>query len=541
MANQRALLPVYRLRFNLLYQFGFLDVNPNEWVSYEQQNTNGHPEVDEEQLLDKLPLFSTADEVLLLDIIVPEQTSSTLQTSNATDLGFQYPKLTSVARAALKTLAMELSQIPNTGKVRLTVSQVLRLYPLTAQAGQLLATRLDPRVRRQNAVFEHVAHKADEQQLAAETKLGCEAIFTIVGLPVVQTKQSLLLDIRDAVAVRLGQRNVKPEDSFWVHLIAYDRYEAFPRNDYGYLYDLCVVFSRFKSTTAGGMAPPDDYKRTGFYTALEANQAQAANSKVTRLLLEEEWAAALRQQLTNKQSGQRDFLVAFLYLKLRQDFAADDYAFQRRLIEQVRTVSNFYEDETAVALQLLGGLLTFDKLASAYYDEVRLPLFQEQGRRLKPLTDSRFGTLPKIETPSTSGQSSAISLSRAKLGPDAPAPEVELYLSAEQQAKQRERQTTYEQNFDSITVAENVEANLTASATASQLLELTAEEPVPKKPRGRPKKSLEGAVKAPAEKNARVKASSRIKDAPLAPTQGELSADETQVTGQPTPDVAPEM
>jgi hypothetical protein len=400
MAAQRALLPLYRLRFNLLYQFGFLDVNSDEWVPYEKETSGGHPDIAKTHLLAKMPAFSTADEVVLLDIEIPLHDKLDLSGGSATSMGAHFAHLSPAVQAALTTLTVELSQQPSAlgSKTRLNVSNVRRLYPLTTQAGQLLASRLDPRIRQQPAVFETVVEEADARLLTSETRLGSEALLEIAGFLNEQLDDALLTDVSNAVAIRLGRREIQSDDSFWVHLITYDRYEPFPKNDYGYLYDLCVVFYRSLSVRDGKREHDAGYEATTFYKALEANRDIAAGGKITQLLLSVEWADKLRQSLTDPTTSFRKYLSAFLYLKLRQEFAAEEYQFSRKLLEVIRRTADVYRAETRVALQLLGGFLTFDKISGAYYEVMQIPLFQINGRKLSKVITNQPSALPVIQT-----------------------------------------------------------------------------------------------------------------------------------------------
>lgn len=432
MAAQRALLPIYRLRFNLLYQFGFIEVSPDEWVLYERDTAAGHPDVSKASLLAKIPAFSTADEVILLDIELPEQSKAAPQVVNAQNLGAHYPQLSLVAQAAFDTLAAELSkQQPSaSGNIRLDISLVRRLYPLTAQAGQLLASRLDPRIKRQPAVFEAVAEQADQRLLTSETRLGSEALLEIAGMPDERLDEGLLQNVAKAVAVRLGRREIQADDSFWVHLIAYDRYEPFPKNDYGYLYDLCVVFYRSLSGRDGNRGHDNGYEATGFYKALEANKAVALREKVTQLLLSVEWAEKLRQSLTDPSNRLRKYLSAFLYLKLRQEFVSEDYQFSRTLLDMIRKTAEHYPAETRVALQLLGGFLTFDKISGAYYEVIQIPLFQENGRKLSRVNTIEPKSRPVYTAPSSSKEPhTAPAPKPAEIRPDVPAITIELQVT----------------------------------------------------------------------------------------------------------------
>ncbi|GAB3307877.1 hypothetical protein [Hymenobacter tenuis] len=440
MAAQRALLPIYRLRFNLLYQFGFIEVSPDEWVPYDKDTTAGHPDVSEASLLVKIPAFSTADEVILLDIELPEQSYAALQAASVSTIGAHYPHLSLVAQAAFDTLAAELSKQHSTsGKTRLNIAHVRRLYPLTAQAGQLLGSRLDPRIKRQPAVFEAVAEQADHRLLASETRLGSEALLEIAGYPSEHLDEGLLQDVEKAVAVRLERREIQTNDSFWVHLIVYGRYEPFPKNDYGYLYDLCVVFHRSLSARDGRRGHDNSYEATRFYKALEANRVASARERVTQLLLNAEWAEKLRNELTDPRTSLRMYLSAFIYLKFRGEFEAEDYQFSGKLLDLIRLTADHYPSETRVALQLLGGFLTFNKISGAYYEVRQISLFQERGQKYTRLADSKTKSSRKPESFVGPSMAHIIPEPIKMVVPDEQAPVFEWDLTAEQDERKREQ------------------------------------------------------------------------------------------------------
>lgn len=544
MAAQRALLPLYRFRFNLLYQFGFLDIAPDEWVEYGQQNAKGHPDVNQDELLAKLPAFSTSDEVVLLDIEIPEQNQSSLQPSSPTGLGTPHPNLSVAAAAALDTLVKELSKnsVSVSKKVRLMMPQVRRLYPLTTQAGQFLASRLDTRIHRQQAVFESVAERVDARQFAEETRLGCEALFVITGLPIVSPDNALLSDIGRAVDVLLGRRQHQGSDSFWVHLIAYNRYEPFPKDDYGYLYDLCVVFSRSLSAGDGNRVQPNDYERTGFFKALESNRTRVTGTKVTTLLLQADWASSLRQQLTDSRTRLQKYLVAFLFLKLRREFETDDYAFGSRLMELVRQTAKVYPQETNVALQLLGGFLTFHKLAPAYYGALQLPLFQARGQRFTRVVDVKPEPRREPELFATSPATSIITGPSKEAELDEQAPVYEWNLSTEQDARKRE------EALQQLEAPVDETTSVGAEEPQEQITIASTEAPAPEVPAIKPKRQYRKAGDnsgiPPAEKIAKTRqpSKSKVRKGLLDSISGQLIPyPEEQPAETPTPDVTPEM
>lgn len=544
MAAQRALLPLYRFRFNLLYQFGFLDIASDEWVAYEQQNTKGHPDVNQDELLAKLPAFSTPDEVVLLDIEIPEESPFLSQQSSSPVLDFPYPNLSSTAAAALNTLARALSLGPVSvaSKVRLMMPQVRRLYPLTTQAGQFLASRLDTRIHRQQAVFESVAERVDARQFAEETRLGCKALFVITGLPVVSPDNALLTDIGRAVDVLLGRRQHQGSDSFWVYLVAYNRYEPFPKDDYGYLYDLCVVFSRSLSAGDGNRAQPNDYERTGFFKALESNRTRVTGTKVTTLLLQADWAASLRQQLTDSRTGLQKYLVAFLFLKLRREFETDDYAFGSRLMELVRQTAKVYPKETNVALQLLGGFLTFHKLAPAYYGTLQLPLFQERGQRFTRVVDVKPEPRREPELFTIQSVAPVIVAPSEKAEPDEQAPVYEWTLSTEQDARKRE------QALQQIKAPVDEPTSVGAEEPHEEITiahpELITPEPPAIKQKRQYRKASDNSAAPLAEKPVKVKqpSKSKVRKGLLDSISGQLIPyPEEQPTETTKPDSAPEM
>ncbi|WP_426491371.1 hypothetical protein [Hymenobacter sp. 102] len=506
MAAQRALLPIYRLRFNLLYQFGFIEVNPDEWVLYEKDTPAGHPDVSEASLLAKIPAFSTADEVILLDIELPEQSKAALQAASAS-IGIHYPQLSIEAQAAFDTLAAELSKPHSISeKSRLNIVQVRRLYPLTTQAGQLLASRLDPRIKRQPAVFEAVAEQADHRLLASETRLGSEALLEIAGVPSKHLDEGLLQDVEKAVAVRLERREIQTSDSFWVHLIVYGRYEPFPKNDYGYLYDLCVVFHRSLSARDGRRGHDNSYEATRFYKALEANRAASTRERVTQLLLNAEWAEKLRNELTDTRTNLRMYLSAFIYLKFRGEFEAEDYQFSGKLLDLIRLTADHYPSETRVALQLLGGFLTFNKISGAYYEVRQIPLFQERGQKYIPISEYKTSSQRRAELFAVPPTASILSGPSKKVVPDEEAPVFEWNLTAEQDARQRAQAS---QQMDAPT-QEAASVGLEELQSGPNIV------PLPEAPAIKPKRSYQkkGNTSAvpKAEKLVKVKESTKTKN-----------------------------
>jgi len=478
-----------------------------------------------------------------LDIELPGQSKAAPQAVNAQTLGAHYPQLSSVAQAALDTLAAELSkQHSKSENTRLDISSVRRLYPLTEQAGQLIAARLDPRIKRQPAVFEAVAELADQRLLASETRLGSQALLIIAGFADESLDEGLLQDVEKAVAVRLERRKIQTDDSFWVHLIVYGRYEPFPKNDYGYLYDLCVIFHRNLSGRDGRVGHDNGYENTKFYIALEANKAASAHARVTQLLLNAEWAKKLGNELTDFRTGLKMHLSAFIYLKFRGEFEAEDYKFSRKLLDLIRLTADHYPAETMVALQLLGGFLTFNKISGAYYEVMQIPLFQAQGQKYTPVTKAK--SVPHRDSTSHDAPAIAPVIPNViqKIAPEEHAPEFVWDVKAEQDARQREQ--ALQQSDTPFNEHRPADVEEQKQETPDTSLEATAPEaPVVKQKRPYQKRGANSAVK-PTEKPAGVKrpSSSSIRAGLLDSLPNQLTAfSEEQRAEIPVPDSSPEL
>jgi hypothetical protein len=189
------------------------------------------------------------------------------------------------------------------------------------------------------------------------------------------------------------------------------------------------VFYRSLGARDGKREHDTGYEATGFYKALEANKA-VATGVITKLLLTVEWADTLRNKLTDQNTGIRIYLSAFLYLKLRQEFATEEYRFSGKLLEVIRQIARHYPVETRVALQLLGGFLTFDKISGAYYEVTQIPLFQSNGRKLSRAITTKPLDPPVVQTITDKAPNIASAPIPEVFTPEIPAETIDFQISS---------------------------------------------------------------------------------------------------------------
>jgi len=135
--------------------------------------------------------------------------------------------------------------------VQFEIQDIVAIYPLSKQAKASIESRIDQRIRLEKPIFEtllpaieaDIHNKEVEKAILALWKIckiesPIENYIAIIGL------ENLFngLEFR-----RNGTKSNKIQNgNYWEHLIAYDRYDAFPNSTLGYFYDSGQVFAYSK-------------------------------------------------------------------------------------------------------------------------------------------------------------------------------------------------------------------------------------------------------------------------------------------------------
>src|SRR5690625_1341889 len=149
----------------------------------------------------------------------------------------------------------------------LEIESVTEVIPLTKAAKYSYEMKFDNKLDFKDARFESVVHKVEEQIDIDERFRGAKAFWTLCKVK--DNFKPLLANelIESAYNKRINTiKSSEFKDDFFIHLLAYDRYDFFPNSDLGYFYDIGEVFAHSKGQPS--------FKGSGFHSFLENNKEE---------------------------------------------------------------------------------------------------------------------------------------------------------------------------------------------------------------------------------------------------------------------------
>lgn len=256
----------------------------------------------------------------------------------------------------------------------LEIEYVTEVIPLTKAAKNSFEMKFDNKLDFKDARFENIVHKVEEQIDIQERYRGAKAFWQLCQ---VKSEYKPLLSnelIESSYYKRINAiKSSEFKDEFFIHLLAYDRYEFFPNSDLGYFYDIGEIFAHSKGKTS--------FKGSNFHSFLENNK-QALSEKsfiqIANIISESNDVTKFTEQLTS--NGLRQYLASTIFLKFKDDLAERDTikdSVTGRLIGEIRKDKKFI-NELNLAIYLTGSFFGYKKFYDDLYDLVDLKIFKKK-------------------------------------------------------------------------------------------------------------------------------------------------------------------
>ncbi|MCI2230291.1 hypothetical protein MC378_14020 [Polaribacter sp. MSW13] len=256
----------------------------------------------------------------------------------------------------------------------LEIEYVEEVIPLTKAAKNSFEMKFDDKLDFKDARFENIVHKIEEQIDIQERYRGSKAFWILCQ---VKSEYEPLLTnelIESSYHKRINAiKSSEFKDDFFIHLLAYDRYEFFPNSDLGYYYDIGEIFAHSKGKTS--------FKGSSFHSFLENNK-QALSEKsfvqIAQIISDSNDVTKFTEQLTS--NGLRQYLASAIFLKFKNDLAERDTikdSATGRLIGEIRKDKQFI-NELNLAIYLTGSFFGYKKFYDDLYDLVDLKIFKKK-------------------------------------------------------------------------------------------------------------------------------------------------------------------
>lgn len=256
----------------------------------------------------------------------------------------------------------------------LEIEYLTEVIPLTKAAKHSFEMKFDNKLDFKDARFENIVHKVEEQIDIQERYRGSKAFWILCQVK--SDYEPLLTNelVESSYHKRINAiKSSEFKDDFFIHLLAYDRYEFFPNSDLGYFYDIGEIFAHSKGKAS--------FKGSSFHSFLENNK-QALSEKsfvqIAQIISDSTDVKKFTEQLTS--NGLRQYLASAIFLKFKNDLAERDTikdSATGRLIGEIRKDKKFI-NELNLAIYLTGSFFGYKKFYDDLYELVDLNIFKKK-------------------------------------------------------------------------------------------------------------------------------------------------------------------
>jgi hypothetical protein len=254
----------------------------------------------------------------------------------------------------------------------LGIENVSEIIPLTRAAKNSFEMKFDIKLDFKEPRFEKIVHKVEEYIDIQERHRGAKAFWSLCK---VENEYEPLLSnaiIESAYQKRIDAiKSNEFQDNFFIHLLAYDRYEFFPNTDLGYFYDVGEIFAHSKGAPS--------FRGSGFHSFLESNKHELSNKSLVELgktILETQEVVKFTEQLTA--NGLKQYIASSFFLKFKEDLGERDTikdSITGKLIREIRKDEQFI-GELNLAIFLTGSFFGYKKFYDDLYELAGLRIFK---------------------------------------------------------------------------------------------------------------------------------------------------------------------
>lgn len=258
----------------------------------------------------------------------------------------------------------------------LEIEYVTEVIPLTKAAKNSFEMKFDNKLDFKDARFENLVHKVEEKIDIQERYRGAKAFWKLSK--VTENYQPLIPNELIESSYRKRINAVKSnqfEDDFFVHLLAYDRYEFFPNSDLGYFYDIGEIFAHSKGKPT--------FKGSKFHEFLENSKQSFSETsliQIAQIISESDEVIKFTEQLTL--NGLRQYIASAIFLKFKTDLAERDTikgSDTGKLIKEIRNEGHFI-NELNLAIYFTGSFFGYKKFYDDLYELVDLKIFKKKAK-----------------------------------------------------------------------------------------------------------------------------------------------------------------
>jgi len=282
--------------------------------------------------------------------------------------------------------------------VQFEIQDIVAIYPLSKQAKASIESRIDQRIRLEKPIFETLLPAIEADIHNKEVEKAILALWKICKIesPIENYIANIGLEnlFNGLEFRRNGTKSNKIQNgNYWEHLIAYDRYDAFPNSTLGYFYDSGQVFAYSKGLPT--------FEGSGIHQFLEKLNSANPTAKLPDIIKYLETEEQLKGYVTQTTTSDiNQYIVAPLYLMLRDEIRKSDDISQTKLFKNLDYLKKF-DDSFNYAVILLGAFFGFRKFYDNYYEALNLRFYKDykepQKNSEKEEQEERVNTIPETD------------------------------------------------------------------------------------------------------------------------------------------------
>lgn len=248
------------------------------------------------------------------------------------------------------------------------IENVRGLYTFDEEAQKEMSVSFDSRIKLHVSPWGEKFKTLHNNRLISQSKRGIDNLWAIFGLSGTDRKmcESIITDdiVSEVFDELFSYKRPAGKQSIWTYLLRYERHSFYPKNTKGYFCDYIHVACNW-------MAKKEMQNDVATETAL---YNQIRNTPVTDFQSLSEIAKNSNLPSKTDEKAKCQFAIAAPLFLLMKDKFSDGFYFNSDFIKYAKDKCEF---ECSVAVYLLGLTLGYDKTYDAYYDRIKLPIFED--------------------------------------------------------------------------------------------------------------------------------------------------------------------
>lgn len=247
-----------------------------------------------------------------------------------------------------------------------SIENVRGLYTFDEEARKEMSVSFDSRIRLHVSPWDEKFNTLHNNRLMLQSKRGIDNLWAIFDLSETDKKmcESIITDdiVSEVFDELFSYKRPTGEQSIWTYLLRYERHSFYPKNTKGYFCDYIHVACNWIKKEE---QKEDIAETTGLYSQI-INCPRNDFATLSDIAIKSNLSSC-----TDKDARCKFAVAAPLFLLMKDKFS-DGFYIDLEFIKYAKT----FGLECYVAVYLLGLTLGYNKTYDAYYNFVKLPIFE---------------------------------------------------------------------------------------------------------------------------------------------------------------------